>query len=576
MSQEQGLKQYFDAQMRLLMHAGKQFAQLYPEHASLLNLDSVKDRDPHIERLLEGVAYLTANIQKRLDESLPEISQQVLRQLCPILLDYYPSTTVVQFQPAVMLQKTEHLPKGIEITTQSELLDDACRFTTTVAGQLLPIVVSDVQYQESHLGAKLVVTLKKSVQAPLQDFDLSRLRFYLCGDTSLQSSLLQLMTKTSQAVQLVMPFTMAMQTKPTSLTAQVALLDAQSANLPTASLCHPAYSLLLDYFNGKERFYFVDVLGLDSQTLPSDCDSFQLEFHSVAKLPPGHRIGAEHLRLNCVPAINLFKAEAEPIRCDFRHTEYQVIVNAAARGKVFCHSILDVHSRSSATGQAIKLSSRYKAVFDDEQPIYSILSKDIGEMVPSSFIQIPVVDNADQLVLSTQVLASNAALPRQTVFEGDLSKLSQAQTGVQVVKNVILPSNFTKAPNQSRHWQLISLLNLKFSEITEIAQLQRLLRLFDWSGRSENLNRIKGLQAIQVKPLSIMKHGMFLRGMEVHLHIEESYFACIADVFHFANTLHHFFVMYAPINECVQSKVTCLPSQTEFNWAIATGLSENL
>ena len=82
------MQQYFDAQMRLLTQAGKQFAENYPEHAGLLNIDSIKERDPHVERLLEGVAYLNANIHKRLDESLPEVSEQVLRQLCPALLKF--------------------------------------------------------------------------------------------------------------------------------------------------------------------------------------------------------------------------------------------------------------------------------------------------------------------------------------------------------------------------------------------------------------------------------------------------------------------------------------------------------
>ena len=88
----------------LLTQAGKQFAENYPEHAGLLNIDSIKERDPHVERLLEGVAYLNANIHKRLDESLPEVSEQVLRQLCPALLNFYPSTTVFQFTPKFSMQ----------------------------------------------------------------------------------------------------------------------------------------------------------------------------------------------------------------------------------------------------------------------------------------------------------------------------------------------------------------------------------------------------------------------------------------------------------------------------------------
>ncbi|TMO56953.1 type VI secretion system baseplate subunit TssF [Pseudoalteromonas phenolica] len=568
MTQEQGLKQYFDAQMRLLMQAGKQFAQLYPEHASLLNLDSVKDRDPHIERLLEGVAYLTANIQKRLDETLPEISSQVLRQLCPILLDYYPSTTVVQFQPALAMQQPECIKKQYEITTDSSVINGECIFTTSVETELLPLAIDDVEYHESHLGSTLTLSLKKIVQAPLSEFDLNAIRFYLCGDTSLQSSLLKLMTQTSEPISLITPFELEQVSTPQTLSCKSALLDADSANLPNAGRCHPAYSLLLDYFNGKERFYFVELTGLDVELLPIDCDKFKLQFVSNTKLPPGHRVSHEQIRLNCAPAINLFEMEAEPIQCNFKKTEYQITAKQLLRDSVFSHSVLSVHGRSSISGETIKIPSRYETVLDHNTKTYSVLSKDLGGYVASHFIQLPVTDNADELVLSTRVLASNAVLPRQQLFEGDLNKIKQKRAAINGVKNVILPTKMSQAPAQSEHWQLIGLLNLKFSEITDVQQLQRMLVLFDWSGRSENINRIKGLQNITVSPISIMKQGMFLRGVEVKLQIDESRFACLADVYHFGSILHQFFVLYAPINECVKTSVCCFPSLTEFDWDI--------
>ncbi|WP_462167249.1 type VI secretion system baseplate subunit TssF [Pseudoalteromonas sp. GB43] len=150
------MQQYFDAQMRLLTQAGKQFAQHYPEHAGMLNIDALKDRDPHIERLLEGVAYLTAHTQKRLDESVPEVSEQVLRQLCPILLSYYPSSTVVKFSPKLAMQKSHLIEKGLTLSADKSVVDKKhITFTTTHDLQVSPLDVEHVRYQESHLGSEL-------------------------------------------------------------------------------------------------------------------------------------------------------------------------------------------------------------------------------------------------------------------------------------------------------------------------------------------------------------------------------------------------------------------------------------
>jgi type VI secretion system protein ImpG len=69
------MREYFEAEMRLLHQAAQAFAEAYPEQAGLLNLKTLRDRDPHIERLLEGVAYLTGQIRQRIDNDFPDISE---------------------------------------------------------------------------------------------------------------------------------------------------------------------------------------------------------------------------------------------------------------------------------------------------------------------------------------------------------------------------------------------------------------------------------------------------------------------------------------------------------------------
>ncbi|ERT10208.1 hypothetical protein O185_26465 [Photorhabdus temperata J3] len=46
---------YYEAEMRYLREAGKEFAKAYPDRAAMLNLDRVGTRDPYVERLFEGL-----------------------------------------------------------------------------------------------------------------------------------------------------------------------------------------------------------------------------------------------------------------------------------------------------------------------------------------------------------------------------------------------------------------------------------------------------------------------------------------------------------------------------------------
>ena len=52
------MREYFESEMRLLHEAAADFAKAHPEQARMLNLAEVRDRDPYVERLLEGMAFI--------------------------------------------------------------------------------------------------------------------------------------------------------------------------------------------------------------------------------------------------------------------------------------------------------------------------------------------------------------------------------------------------------------------------------------------------------------------------------------------------------------------------------------
>ncbi|CCP08568.1 type VI secretion system protein ImpG [Erwinia amylovora MR1] len=56
---------YFDAEMRYLREAGKEFAHAHPDRAAMLNLDKPGARDPYVERLFEGFAFLMGRLREK-------------------------------------------------------------------------------------------------------------------------------------------------------------------------------------------------------------------------------------------------------------------------------------------------------------------------------------------------------------------------------------------------------------------------------------------------------------------------------------------------------------------------------
>ena len=85
---------YYEHELAYLRQLGGEFALKYPKIASRLSLSADRCEDPHVERLIEAVALLTARIQHKIDDEFPEITQGLLNILFPHYLAPIPSMAV--------------------------------------------------------------------------------------------------------------------------------------------------------------------------------------------------------------------------------------------------------------------------------------------------------------------------------------------------------------------------------------------------------------------------------------------------------------------------------------------------
>ncbi|NJM32704.1 MAG: type VI secretion system baseplate subunit TssF, partial [Limnobacter sp.] len=114
---------FYTQELSHLRHMGEEFARRYPKLASRLALDSVEVKDPHIERLLEGFAFLAARVQFKLDREFPRFCEQLLELLYPGFLAPQPSMAIVRCSPDVQdtrLLAGLHLAKGTRLDTRHQ------------------------------------------------------------------------------------------------------------------------------------------------------------------------------------------------------------------------------------------------------------------------------------------------------------------------------------------------------------------------------------------------------------------------------------------------------------------------
>src|SRR3974390_3592169 len=89
---------YYERELDYLRKSGAQFAEKHPKVASRLVLEPAKCEDPHVERLLEGFAFLAARVHLKLDDEFPEITEALLSIVYPQLVRPIPSMSVVGVQ----------------------------------------------------------------------------------------------------------------------------------------------------------------------------------------------------------------------------------------------------------------------------------------------------------------------------------------------------------------------------------------------------------------------------------------------------------------------------------------------
>ncbi|HEY9127842.1 MAG TPA: type VI secretion system baseplate subunit TssF, partial [Acidobacteriaceae bacterium] len=89
---------YYERELDYLRKSAAQFAEKHPKLASRLVLEPTKCEDPHVERLLEGFAFLASRIHLKMDDEFPEITEGLLSVVYPQLTRPIPSMSVVEFQ----------------------------------------------------------------------------------------------------------------------------------------------------------------------------------------------------------------------------------------------------------------------------------------------------------------------------------------------------------------------------------------------------------------------------------------------------------------------------------------------
>ncbi|TDB45353.1 type VI secretion system baseplate subunit TssF [Photorhabdus khanii] len=552
---------YYEAEMRYLREAGKEFAKAYPDRAAMLNLDRVGTRDPYVERLFEGFAFLMGRLREKLDDDLPELTEGLVSLLWPHYLRTIPSLSIVELGANwAQLKNPVPVKKGFEVLSQPiGPQQTRCRYTTTQAVQLLPMVLTDAALKAEPDGRSVIrLRFECGTLVDWRQIDLSRLPLYLSADSPLACALHRALTLQTQQLYLRLPGQPDRQLFDGVFSPQG--FGDEERLWPKGNSAFSGYQLLLEYFTFREKFMFVALCGLEKLTIPAGTPWFELDVVLSESWPCELPFSAAHIRLHCTPVINLFPLESDPLRLSPLKTEYLLRPMRLQDGHIEIYSVdAVVSSKRSEHRLYVPFSSfRHKGGMlrhDAPERYYHTRVKRGPSGLYDTWLILggEAVDNdesREEENLSLTLTGTNGQLPRRALQETLLDTAVSSPLAGLTVRNLCEPTLPCYPPNRDRfHWRVLSHLGSHFLSLMDNPEVLRgTLALYDWTDDEMNYRRLAAIVAVKHSLIERFEQGCLQRGVHIEVTLDSDGFSGTGDICLFGEMLSRFFALYTDIH----------------------------
>jgi len=565
---------YYQAELANLRTLAGEFARAHPALAPMLAEPSA---DPDVERLLEGVAFLTGMVREKLDDDFPELIQGLTDLIFPHYLRPVPSLSIVAFEPGRGLRETLKVPAGTSLGARP--VDGvSCLFSTCYPVEVHPLRVTAVTHEGLASAPGCIRVHLELRDLPLSRWQPGELVFYLGDGFTEAADLFLLLTRhlrslTARPDQGGQPFRWGPEPlRPLGFEPGRALLGYPSQSFR-------GFRMIQEYFALPQKYLFLGLSGWAGWRDRGDGAGFTLEFELEPGPVPVPRPRPEQFTLFATPVVNLFPLDAEPVLLDHRHDRVPV---RPARGGPH-----EVYSVEAVTGLAQGTLARREYVplgrlgqGEGDRPVYQVTrsrSPLDGRTLTSLYLGYPPAGPGPaQETLAIRLTCTNGSLPERLQL-GDICQPTGDSPERAGFRN-LLPATSPLEPPFGRNslWRLLSHLSLNLLSLASAGALQELLLLYLFEGRDRvgaaaHRNRIAGIESFRAEPRDRLFRGQPVRGHDLLLRLGGEHFGSQGDQFLFASVLEALLGLYASLNAFVRLTVEDAQKGGIRQWPARTG-----
>ncbi|MBL0605336.1 type VI secretion system baseplate subunit TssF [Aeromonas caviae] len=581
------LEHYFRDELAFLRLQGREFADAYPELTRFL---SEQNTDPDVERLLEGFAFLTGNLRAKIEDEFPELTHGLLNMLWPNYLRPVPSMTIMQFsvipgaiaQPALVRQgcQLDSLPLD-EVT---------CHFQTCHDTWVYPADIRHIAAQSGNDLSTISLDIALHAPLPLSELQLDKLRFFLGGDSYTAYELYFWLSNQLSHIELEID---GKRFRQEAKALKPVGFERGDALLPYPNNVYSGYRILQEYFCFPESFLFFELSGGEWPKQPLPVSEFKVHFCFDRPLPAELKIRPDSFMLNCVPAINLFQHDSEPVNLNGRQAEYPLKASYRHADSFEIFSVDQVEGwvegnlgRSRGTPRIYQPFESFQHQIERAKQrlalYYRVRVKEAvsgdGFEHSLSFVRGDETTTVelDESISVTLTCTNRSRAARLKV--GSVCVPTGSSPSFATFRNLIRPTlPLRPALDGSLHWTLISNLSLNYVSLLRRDALVQVLRTYDFpalhdkQAEQASRKRLAGIEEIETKPVDRLVRGMPVRGLKSVLSIRQSAFGSEGELYLFSTVLAHFFSLYASVNAFHLLEVVNLDNKERYQWPVQIG-----
>lgn len=552
----------YEKELIHIRNTAKEYAKNFPNIAPFLENHS---QDQDVERMIEAFAFLTAKVQKRIDDGIPELSQNILQTIWPKFLQPYPSVSILKFG-------LNDKPKEDKVTMPAGKLisgkykDANLSFQTFRDVDIYPINLVGVKSDLYNNKEIVDLEFNTGYQMSLFDFENIKLPLYIVGNQSTSLLIAYLLKKKTIELELLDSNNKKINSFDASLT------EGDLLNMVSVENTQPdIFRLITHYFRYPDLFNYVNLqITRDKSFKIEDIRKFKLritiELDGIEYIP----MTMKNFELYTTPIINIEKASIAPIHYNSKYKNHKLRLDDSSNKAICRLTKVSSLSKNTSKRQQIYLWNDFESAFNDK-PLYKqiIVNNAInGSPEFNLSFESNVLDDS-YISIEGESFCLNT---HEIVSEGDIcstsSKLSYTYKNITHVTAPIIP-DFA----DSNLWQLLNYFSVRLSNLNNVEALRQLIVLFNdiqlyRKSQQKSLTQ-KVCNAIKRVNLEIEQEyykGRVIRGNVIELTINEQSFLNEGDLYLFGSILNKIYSSLADVNSYNRLKIVGIEKGAVMEW----------